>query len=386
MSSLGINNAVVPTIITPNPTSDFNTTTVSIPKMPKSNPYVSTLPSSLVKYTYIKEDGVITIYDTQFSNNGKPELIPKYQIKTPTSSDPNVCIQDYYNNSQLYWNAFPRLNEVTTTINNDNTTTTTITPLPNNSVNKHQYLGDNLNVKNHRFSNLSTTSFESTSSNGSACTFNSSSSSLSLNGINNNGMDGINKLIKPTSTWEISNLSTPNTLVKYEKLLGGYVVSWNGRMFLWRINGTVNNVPVDFNKKKRSSFISSYSSKKNTNVFSNGSLIPGNDGEKQSELYCVEGLSGLGARIAEFEKETNILYINVSNKILDTDSYNTSKSNSKEEELLTSFETFILVTGLIAKNSARKLIKKQQENPNDRYTEPHLFNYSPFFMFCGFCS
>jgi len=133
--------------------------------------------------------------------------------------------------------------------------------------------------------------------------------------------------------------------------------------------------------------VSSYASKKNTNVFSNGSLIPDNDGEKQSELYCVEGLSGLGARVAEFEKNTNILYINVSNKILDTDSYNsTSKSNSKEEELLTSFESFILVTGLIAKNSAKKLSKRHQVNPNDGYTEPHLFNYSPFFMFCGFCT
>jgi len=70
-----------------------------------------------------------------------------------------------------------------------------------------------------------------------------------LNGINNNGIDGINKLIKPTSTWEISNLSTPNTLVKYEKLLGGYVVSWNGRMFLWKIGNTANNHTVDSNKK-----------------------------------------------------------------------------------------------------------------------------------------
>ncbi|CAB4397379.1 hypothetical protein RhiirA5_396182 [Rhizophagus irregularis] len=381
MSSLGINNTIVPTIVTPKPTS-------SIPKMPKSNPYVSTHNSSLAKYKYIKEEGVITIYNTKNpSNNGSPDLIPKYQIKVPTSSDPNVCIQDYYNNSQIYWNAFPRLNEVTTTTNNDTTNTTTITPLPNNSVNKHQFLGDNLNVKNHRFSNLSTASFDSVSSNGSACTFNSSSSSLSLNGLNNNGMDGINKLIKPTSTWEISNLSTPSTLVKYESLLGGYVVSWNGRMFLWKIGGTPNNnSTAGFNKKNRNSFISSYSSKKNTNVFSNGSLIPGNDG-KQSDLYCVEGLSGLGARVAEFERETNILYINVSNKILDADSYNSaSKNNSKEEELLTSFESFILVTGLIAKNSARKLIKKLPHNPNDKYTEPHLFNYSPFFMFCGFCT
>jgi len=376
MSSFGINNTVVPAI-TPNPTS--------IPKMPKSNPYASTLDNSLAKFKYIKEEGVITIYDTKTPSNNEPELIPKYQIKVPTSSDPNVCVQDYYNNSQIYWNAFPRLNEVTTTTNNDTTTTTTITPLPNN---KHQFLGDNLNVKNHRFSNLSTASFDSVSSNGSACTFNSSSSSLSLNGLNSNGMDGINRLIKPTSTWEISNLSTPSTLVKYEKLLGGYVVSWNGRMFLWKIGGTPNNnSTVGFNKKNRNSFISSYSFKKNTNVFSNGSLIPGNDGSKQSDLYCVEGLSGLGARVAEFERDTNILYINVSNKILDTDSYSTSKNdNSKEEELLTSFESFILVTGLIAKNSARKLSKKLQENPNDKYTEPHLFNYSPFYMFCGFCT
>ncbi|GBC03461.1 hypothetical protein RclHR1_05130013 [Rhizophagus clarus] len=375
MSSLG-NNTVVPTIVTPNPTSP-------VPKMPKSNPYVPTLDSSLAKYTYIKEDGVITIYNSGNPSNNGPELIPKYQIKTPTSSDPNVCIQDYYNNSQIYWNAFPRLNEVTTTTNNDTTTTTTITPLPNN---KHQFLGDNLNVKHHRFSNLSTASFDSVSSNASACSFNSSSSSLSLNGLNNNGMDGINKLIKPTSTWEISNLSTPSTLVKYEKLLGGYVVSWNGRMFLWKIGRTPNNnPPAGHNKKNRSSFINAYSSRKNSNVFSNGSLIPGNDGERQSELYCVEGLSGLGARVAEFEKETNILYINVSNKILDTDSY-TKNNNCKEEELLTSFESFILVTGLIAKNSARKLSKKLPENPNDKYTEPHLFNYSPFFMFCGFCT
>jgi hypothetical protein len=382
MSSRGINNTVVPTLVTPNPTSNSNTKTFPIPKMPKSNSYAST-DSSLVKYTYIKEDGVITIYDTKnLNNNGSPELIPKYQIKTPTSSDPNVCIQDYYNNSKLYWNAFPRLNEVTTTTNKDDNATTT-TPLP---ANKHQYLGDNLNVESHRFSNLSTTSFESTSSNGSVCTFNSSSSTTSLNGINNNGADGINKLIKPTSTWEISNLSTPNTLVKYEKLLGGYVVSWNGRMFLWKI-GAPNSTTVDFNKKSKSNFINSFSSNKNQNIFSNGSLIPNNDGGKQSELYCVEGLSGLGARVAEFEKETNVLYINVAGKILDTDSYNsTSKSNSKEEELLTSFESFILVTGLIAKNSAKKLSKKQQENPNDKYTEPHLFNYSPFFMFCGFCS
>src|SRR3954449_4419632 len=138
--SRGINNTVVPTIVTPN----TNTLAGSIPKMQKSKSYASTLHSSLVKYTYIKEDGVITIYDTKNSNDETPKFIPKYQIKTPTYSNPNVCIQDYYVNSQLYWNAFPRLNEVTTTTNNnDTTTTTTITPLPN----KHQYLGDNLNVE-----------------------------------------------------------------------------------------------------------------------------------------------------------------------------------------------------------------------------------------------
>jgi hypothetical protein len=374
------NNVVVPTIVIPNPTSDTDTKTGSIPKMTKSKSYASTLHSSLVKYTYIKEDGVITIYNAKNSSDKASNFIPKYQIKTPTYSDPNVCIQDYYVNSKLFWNAFPRLNEITTTTNND-TTTTTITPLSN----KHQYLGDNLNVEHHRFSNLSTTSLDSISSNGSTCTFNSSSSTISLNGINNSGANGINKLIKPTSTWEISNLSTPNTLIKYEKLLGGYVVSWNGRMFLWRINGNDNKVTVDFKKQKKN--FGDVFSKKNTNVFSNGSLIPDNNDGKQTELYCVEGLSGLGARVAEFECETNTLYINVSNKILDADSYNNTKSSNKDEELLTSFETFILITGLIAKNSAKKLSKKQHVNPNDNYTEAaHLLNYSPLFMFCGFCS
>ncbi|CAI2165602.1 9574_t:CDS:1 [Funneliformis geosporum] len=375
MSSRGINNTVVPTSNT-NPTN--TTTSLSkLPKMQKSKTYASTHHNSLAQYTYIKENGMITIYNTTRLNSGASDLTAKYQIKAPTYSNPNVCIQSCNDQNQLYWNAFPRLNEVTTTTSKDSTTA--ITPLSNNPTKiKHQYLGEDLNMNKHRFSNLSTTSVDSTSSIGSTCTFNSTSSSTTINGLNN-GVDGINKLIKPNSTWEISNLLTQYTLIKYEKLLGGYVISWNGRIFLWKFNNgddTVNR------QQKKSSFRNSFALKKNSNAFSNGSLIPDNNGDKQSELYCVEGLSGIGARIAEFENETNTLYINISSKILDADSYS---SKGKEEELLTSFETFILITGLIAKNSAKKLSKKQND-PNDRYTDAHLFNYSPFFVLCGFCS
>ncbi|CAG8506126.1 2356_t:CDS:2 [Funneliformis caledonium] len=314
------------------------------------------------------------INNTVVPSNTNPTISTTSLSKVPKMQKSKTCNDQ----NQLYWNAFPRLNEVTTTSSKDNTTA--ITPLANNPTKtKHQFLGEDLNMNKHRFSNLSTTSVDSTSSIGSTCTFNSTSSSTTINGLNNGGVDGINKLIKPNSTWEISNLMTPYTLIKYEKLLGGYVISWNGRIFLWKIN---NNTDDTVNRQqKRASFRNSFHLKKNNNAFSNGSLIPDNNGDKQSELYCVEGLSGIGARIAEFENETNSLYINISSKILDADSYS---SKGKEEELLTSFETFILITGLIAKNSAKKLSKTQKDNPNDRYTETHLFNYSPFFVFCGF--
>ncbi|CAG8596911.1 12793_t:CDS:1 [Acaulospora morrowiae] len=150
--------------------------------------------------------------------------------------------------------------------------------------------------------------------------------------------------IKPTANWECKytgeNKESPiyshKTIIKFEKSLKGYVCSWNGRVFLWKLYGS------------------------------------------GGDIYCVEGLSGIGERVAQFEDKSNTLMIDLSR-------YSVGKYKSDNGvESLKSFESFILLTGLIAKNSAKKL-QSTVNRMSANFTDAHLFNYSGLFFFCGLC-
>ncbi|CAG8495602.1 11077_t:CDS:1 [Acaulospora colombiana] len=159
------------------------------------------------------------------------------------------------------------------------------------------------------------------------------------------GADGTK--IKPTADWECTNYSDAhlksqrNTSIKFEKSLKGYVCSWNGRVFLWKLYGS------------------------------------------GGDIYCVEGLSGIGERIAQFEDKSNTLMIDLSRRFASVDNHKNIEANSADS--LKSFETFILMTGLIAKNSAKKLQSNVVNRLSNNYTDVHLFNYSGLFLFCGLC-
>lgn len=161
------------------------------------------------------------------------------------------------------------------------------------------------------------------------------------------GTDG-NK-VKPTANWEFTIIngnkscsgSSQKAFIKFEKSLKGYVCSWNGRVFLWKLYGTGGDV------------------------------------------YCVEGLSGIGGRVAQFEDKSNTLMIDMSRRFANADNHAGYESNSAEDSLK-SFETFILMTGLIAKNSAKKLQSTVNRMSNS-FPDAHLFNYTGLFLFCGLC-
>ncbi|CAG8552785.1 215_t:CDS:2 [Diversispora eburnea] len=135
--------------------------------------------------------------------------------------------------------------------------------------------------------------------------------------------------ITPTANWEFK----------------GYACTWNGRVFLWKLYGNGGNI------------------------------------------YCTEGLSELGRKVAEFDDKSNTITIDLNGVAISQKSSSQRSLASVNDELrdtaeIESFESFMLLTGLIAKNSAKKL-----QNPVNRMSNygdnTYLFNYTPFFVCCG---
>ncbi|CAG8493316.1 8292_t:CDS:1 [Paraglomus occultum] len=109
---------------------------------------------------------------------------------------------------------------------------------------------------------------------------------------------------RPTPAWDITDQQSAPSPMTYEENLNGYVTSYNGKVFLWKMT--------------------------------NG-----------GGLYCVEGLNSTGTRVAEHDVVSNSINIDVSRR----------ESAEGPHTDSTRFETFMILTGYIVMIEIQKLEK-----------------------------
>nr|CAG8639156.1 1787_t:CDS:2 [Entrophospora candida] len=146
--------------------------------------------------------------------------------------------------------------------------------------------------------------------------------------------------INPCATWHLNSISNDKIKSKFDKDLVSYVIIWNNKKFNWILNinytntttnTNSNNSPHNYNPSNRRNTANRSSFIKFNSLKSKINRVKHQSQEKNSDELEDE----------EFDNNNEVRYCN----------------NFNENECI----TFLLTTGLIAKNSFHKLMQEKKE-------------------------